>query len=450
MQSLDLSLLQKQELSQFQIQALNFLTMSQEDLVKTLKEKQSTNPLLKLESKEEKKDQRQSDYSSSSYKSKKDLEEESQKHEDFLNSIELKDESLYTHLVKQIDLLELDEQEKELAKLIVSCLDDNGRLIYTKDEIISSFDTVDEKLRASLYTKLILIISSLDPPGCASRDVYDSLYLQLIAKENELNKNDKNLNHNKKIFNLAKKLVNKEDFLLFSKEKYITIAKKYNSFDRKITSSDVQEAFDLIKTLDPYPAREYTRNSLIYLKPSILLSIKDNNIIIKINDDILPEISIDESYDSEKNSKDDKKYIQSCKNEIKTLSSFIQRRNDTLCKVAYYMVSKQLNWILEKTKIKSTLGLSEIANYSSMAISTVSRIVANNSLQFKNKIIPLSDLLEKKSSDENSKSKVVSEIKEILSSFDKKPSDEKIKELLEERGIKIARRTISKYRKEYM
>ncbi|HAL18035.1 MAG TPA: hypothetical protein DCO86_00155, partial [Spirochaetaceae bacterium] len=292
-----------------------------------------------------------------------------------------------------------------------------------------------------LYGRMVDVISSIDPVGCAAMDVYDSLGKQLKAlKAGFLQEGI-----SEKMLDLAGELLSENDFKLFSKNRFAELASVHHA-----NEDEIRKAFEIVRKLDPNPARDYSGPSFQYVIPTINVKIEHNEVHITVKDDMLPAIETDDAYDKAILNAEGRKFVDNCKKDISLLTSMIDSRNRSLSTIAYFMVSKQLNWLMGKSDSKHSLMLKDIARYSDISISTASRIVASNYIQFEDRCMPLSDLMEKSADGSNSKSNVVNAISDIIKSSPKKLSDENIRRILEKRGISISRRTVQKYRTMYL
>ena len=160
---------------------------------------------------------------------------------------------------------------------------------------------------------------------------------------------------------------------------------------------------------------------------------------------MLPKVEIDESVISSFNERS--KELGNYKRDFNNIISLLNLRSLTLAKIATYMVSKQSNYIQGKSKTKSPLSLKEISEFMNVSVSSCSRIVNTHYATYNGKTFLLKSLLAQFANGKNTRDEVMLKIKEIIENTDKNPSDEKIKnELSEKYDIKIARRTVQKYR----
>ncbi len=427
-----LSLQQKQVLSAAQVQTLSILTAPANELVEIIEKRAEQNPFMLLKGR--------SDKPRYSRSVSSQAQEASDRHEEYLNSIPDKEGDIKRHLSDQIEYLDLTRDEEEMCRLIISNLDDRGFFVYGADELLEVFE-ISGRDKFELYERMVDQVSRLDPIGCAASDVYDSLRKQIsILRGGFL---DEGIDG--ELIDLASGMINEDDFTLFSKGRTRDLALKYD-----VDSDRIGNAFSVIRRLDPNPARDYSSSPIRYVAPTVRAVIVDNEVKVSVADGMIPAIEMDRTYDEAGLDSKGKRLLESCRNDIALLNSMIDSRNATLSSIAYFMISKQLNWLLGKTDRKVPLMLKDIALYSNMSVSTASRIVSSNYLEFENRVIPLSDFLERSADGSNSKSDVISAIAEIIRTSAEKLSDEKIRRILESRGISISRRTVQKYRALYL
>ena len=242
---MDLSLLEEQSLAAIQVQALNFITFSNAELVKLLKEKEANNPVIKLSS-------RNNIYETSHVSAY--AEEKSDKYYQYYQSLPEKKESLCDVLENQLHLTKTSKAEEEIGLLIIHSLDKNGFLTFDKDELLENID-LSESDKNRLYFKMCDLISTFEPEGCATKDAFESLKKQYVLKIGL--DGDALLGYN---------LINKKDFESFSKGAVNHLSKKYDTSIKKI-----KDAFDTIKNeLTPYPGSSYSNESIHYTQADVI------------------------------------------------------------------------------------------------------------------------------------------------------------------------------------
>lgn len=343
--------------------------------------------------------------------------------------------SLLNHLTWQLDLTALDEKSREVAETIIGNLDNDGYLKATSEEI-SEVTGVD----INRVEEIRNLIQEFDPIGTASFDLQECLMVQLeMMPDIDIR--------------LAHKMV--ADYLgHLVKHTYNELAQELG-----VSLREVQEALDLIKSLDPKPGSKFTDLGSVYVEPDVFIVKEGEEYAIILNEENLPKLRINQSYQSMLSKNSDQKegtknYIREKMNGAKwLLKSFVQRQR-TIYKVVESIVDRQKEFFENGVKFLKPMVLSDVAFDINMHESTVSRVVTNKYVHTPRGVFELkyffSSGIKSSSGEDVSSLAVKRRIKQIVESEDpKKPlSDSKIMALLNKEGLKIARRTVAKYREE--
>ena len=225
----------------------------------------------------------------------------------------------------------------------------------------------------------------------------------------------------------------------------------------------IETVLEYLKTLDPFPGRRYFTEETQYVVPDLMVTIKEGEFVIILNDEEFPVLGIDpyfsqlaSSGESEKNESTPplKNYVQKSINEARWFIQTIQQRNNTLLKVARAIVEFQGEFFLHGPKNLVPLTLNDIANEIGVVESTVSRSTNGKYMQTEWGIFELKYFFSNAiggisaGGTQYSKQSVKEIIREIIEGEAKHLSDQKITDMLKARGIDLARRTVAKYRKE--
>ncbi len=361
------------------------------------------------------------------------LEEETVSWERILKS----EEKLSDYLLWQINLKELTLLEKEIAKYIVGNLDEKGYLNVSLEEIAKEFGVSIEKVE-----KVRNIIKFLDPIGVASLNLKECLLTQL-------------------------------EFLGYGKDMlpYILVEKHLNEIPRGIKFlnefynyglEELESSLEIIKQLEPYPARNYSNESPVYIEPDLIFYKDENEWKIQVVKDNFFVLRFNQYYkdfwrkrkEIKQNSKDTQ-FLRGKIKEAENLLKALDSRYSNLYKVGSIILKHQRDFLEKGIKFLRPLTLKDVAEETQLHESTISRIITHKYVQIPNGIIPLKFFFSsgyKSLKGENLSAKAVKDyIKEIIESENPaKPfSDHYIAKLLKEKyGIKIARRTVTKYREE--
>lgn len=371
--------------------------------------------------------------------------------------------SMYEDLINQLGMLELTELEYIIGQEIIGELDEDGYLRREKNnntkekepipiESITDYLIFHYKINVSdeMVENVLKKIQTLDPPGIAARDLRECLMIQLQRNPDF---------HQNPHVQLAYQIV-KDYFEELSKKHFEKIIHKLN-----INSEDLKQALNIIKRLNQKPGAQYD-TKILTIVPDFILTIDDyNQIHVKLNKSNAPNLKLDKNYMAmlekyqQSNLNEAKETYQFVKNKVESAKFFIEairQRSATLYKIMMTIADKQKEFFLsdgDETQLKPMI-LEDVANEIGMDISTVSRAVNSKYVETPFGIYELkfffSSSITKDSGDEVSNKEVKKVLKEIIDNEDKsKPySDEKLEEIMREKGYDIARRTIAKYREQ--
>jgi RNA polymerase sigma-54 factor len=368
-------------------------------------------------------------YTTSSYDT-----EASDSKQQFMEGALSRPESLQDHLLWQLRLQPLSEGEFELGELLIHNLDENGFYIEDPQSLVP-------ESRHEVLSRMAQMVQTFEPVGTCVADYRESLLVQARLRDDMPERTD---------------TIIAKHFDLLEREKYREIARKM-----KITEEQVLEALEFIRTLTPFPGRKYSTESPRYVIPDLLVTIKEGQFVIVLNDEEIPVLGINPFFEQMNNSsteeKDVNRFVKSSVKDARWFIHSIQQRNQTLLKVARAIVEFQRDFFLRGPKYLVPLTLKDIATTVDVHEATVSRITTSKHVQTEWGIFELKYFFSNSISGAGSKgsryskSAVKERIREILEedkSGEKHLSDQRIADLLKQRGISLARRTVAKYRKE--
>lgn len=356
---------------------------------------------------------------------------EEDKKRSFIENAITQEETLKEHLMSQAHLVTNNEKEIILMENIITALDDNGFLISEADEIAA-----EQNVPTELLKKMIQLINAMDPIGCGAKDMNESLAIQaeiLYPDDSILQK------------------ILREHFLSLEKIQYEKITKAL-----KISVDEIIEKNKLIQNLNPFPGRDYGKGEIKYIIPDIDVRLIDDEIYITLNDDWLPGIRINSYYRNllkQKNTDSKlKQYVKDKMNSAKYLIDSISNRRITISKVAGAIMEYQRDFLVNGTGHLKPLVYSDIARETGLHESTISRVANNKYVQTSWGIFELKSFFVSKLKSDNEKNyssdEVINLIKEIINNEDPSDTltDEEIVNILKEKNINAARRTVAKYR----
>ena len=367
--------------------------------------------------------------SSSFYKYTKEDEEKRR----FLENTITRPESLQEHLERQMKLAAANEEEQNLGMFIIGNIDSSGFLKMDVEELSAAYGVpLDEAQR------VLEIIQTFDPNGIGSRNLRECLLLQL--------KNTDRAN------TLAYSILEKH-FAVLGKKKYIEIAKAL-----KVKIQDVQEAVQKIMRLTLRPGQGFGQSRTQYIVPDVAIRKDNGDYEITVSDERLPHLRISDFYrkmmqQNEVNS-EVKEYIKEKIHSGKWLIKNIHQRQETLYNISFEIIKRQKRFLNQGVNHLEPLTMHQIAEAVSLHESTVSRAIANKYIDTPHGLFPLKYFFTTAIETTNGKDVSSRNVKHTLQQFiaeedSQHPlSDEVLVKKINERGIKIARRTVAKYRKE--
>ena len=351
-------------------------------------------------------------------------------HSDFSFDIESK-VNLREFLIKQLNDFHLNEKEIQIAKLIIGCIDESGKLSESIEQIeeISNFIFTEKEIQDVLLNT----IHSLHPRGIGYRNHKECIKIQIDNKKN--------------ISKVKKDLIG----IIIQNEQLdnLSLIKK-TALEEGFTEKEFESAIDEIKSCDLSPGLNYGTTE--FIEADLKISFINKNFKVEFNDENFPLIKLDKDLiDSVKKELKNKKNQQIMQkiNDAKWLLTSVKKRNDTVRNVGEYICSKQISFFEDNPLKLNTLSNKEIADEIGIHPSTVSRILRNKYIDTPKGIMPLKSLLVSSVSKTRDISAIqlMKLIQDIISSEKKPKSDKKITIELNKRGFSLARRTITKYRK---
>ncbi|HET6461846.1 MAG TPA: RNA polymerase factor sigma-54 [Syntrophales bacterium] len=342
--------------------------------------------------------------------------------------------SLTDHLMWQLKLSRITDEEMKIGEQIIGNLDSNGYLVASLQEIAQQ-GGVEENFVEGVLKK----IQEFDPPGIAARDIKECLMIQARVLG--------------VLSPVVESIIN-EHLKDLEIKNYANISRKL-----KVPMSEVLQAVCIISSMDPKPGRLYTEERVDTITPDVYVFKSGDEYKIVLNDDGLPKLRISNFYkeimggsNTYPDAESSRKYIRERMQSATWLIKSIQQRQRTIYKVTESILKLQREFFDYGINYLKPLVLRDIAEDVEMHESTISRVVTNKYMHTPRGIFELkyffSSRIQKTSGDAVASKSVKEEIKKLVSAEDpKKPySDSDIVDLLKKSGISIARRTVAKYR----
>ena len=351
-----------------------------------------------------------------------------------LENVLSKSPSLWDHLNWQANLTFFDPADQETAQVVIGNINEDGYLSSSEEELAKMAGVGQEKIR-EVREK----IRMFDPVGSGSLDLREALLAQM--------------DHLKIDDEITRQIVN-HHLALLERSDFVLLARVLN-----IGLQDVKNHIEVIKRLDPTPGRKYSQEKTTYAMPDIVVTKEDNELTVSLNDEGLPRLRINAYYRRllAKAAKENVEAYQFLKDKLKKALWFLRsldQRDQTVFKVAKYIVDRQREFFEKGLDYIKPLTLMEIAREIGVHESTVGRVVANKFMTTPWGVFPLKYFFHKSLvgdfGEEISSLKIKEKIRKLVEGEDRSQplSDIEIGDILAKNNLKIARRTVAKYRKQ--
>ncbi len=435
------------------IQSLKMLQMPVLKLEQTIRHELSTNPLLEeiedveseekdadseLELTEEKTDEEKADEwedylfnnDDDGYKVKEPVEQREERFEGPGTSAI----NLYTHLNEQLSLLKLSEEGHLIGEYVIGNISPEGYLSISVAEMAEELDLDAEKIDA-----ILKLVQRFDPLGIGSRDLRESLMIQLEEKELQ----------NSLAYRIVKEHINELD------RKSILHIAKFMS----VSAEKAQAAMEVIKGLTPTPTHGRFDNGAMPVIPDLVVERVGDEYVVFHNDAYVPRLRINANYKElmkrgNSSTKGTKDYVRQKLEQARWLLNSINQRRSTMIRVMEAIIEKQKDFFERGQEFIKPMIMEDIAQAVEMNVATISRVSNSKYVQTPLGVFEIKYFFNSgiaKADGENmAKRQVKQRIEEIIKAepMEKPHSDQEIFRLLNKEGITLARRTVTKYREE--
>lgn len=452
---LGLQLKLQQKLAPQLIQSLKMLQMPMLKLEQTLRHELSVNPLLEeidtLEAEEKTEEEPESDILDDEEPNPEEevdwetfLGDDYEDDFKFKSSYENKEEdyertpimqpSLADHLMEQLSFLKLTEEDHLIGEYIIGNISPKGYLVCSAEEMSQELEVPAEKIG-----KFIEIIQTFDPSGVGAKDLRESLLIQLREKKLE----------DSVAYRIVDQYIN-----VLDKKSILQISRSMG-----IPFEKAQQAMDVIKTLSPTPAHGRFDNPASPITPDLVVEQVGEDYVVYHNDRNFPRLRINPNYrqllrKGNSTEKDTKKYVREKLEQARWLLNSINQRRGTMIRVMEAIVEEQREFFDRGPAFLKPLIMEDIAQRVEMNIATVSRVVNGKYVQTPQGVYELRYFfntgISQTDGNDLAKRHVKTKIEEIIrkENPEKPYSDQEIFRILQKEGIKLARRTVTKYREE--
>lgn len=421
---------EQQTISQQMIQSAEILQMDCDELEAYVENLMLENPLVELLEKNDR------------YELRKEVQRRtnSEDNEDLKDldkwNFSMKEKSLHEYVKSQLISEIQSPKDKKIIEYLICCLNEKGYLEIEEDDIYKHLD-IEQKD----YENYVKILQTAEPTGIGARDLRECLLLQLDKRSQG--------NLKQKEHDNARRIVS-ECLEELSKNLLKQISIKLN-----MTIDDVNSGIHIIRELNPKPGNGfYVRENLKYIHPEVIVVKFKDYFEVILSENFQREIVINNYYASMLNEdceKETKLYIGEKKRQAEWVGKCIQQRNKTLLRVAKVIVEQQRIFFEKGQGFLKPLRMIDVAELLDIHEATVSRAVKNKYLQCYQGVYPLNYFFAKQfGAGDNVPEDMKAIIKEIISNENKREplSDQKIETMMLNKGLRISRRTVAKYRQE--
>jgi RNA polymerase sigma-54 factor len=343
--------------------------------------------------------------------------------------------TLQDHLRRQLLLSQMGERDRALAHLVIDALDDDGYLKLGFDELAALVSAEDEVEPEDLAAALRLV-QTLEPPGIGARSLQECLMLQLEA-----------LPEGTTGLVVALKLVG-EHFPLLAAREFVRLQQLLGC-----TDSDLHVARTLIRTLNPKPGLRFGPDDTRYVVPDVVVSKVRGRWVATLNPAVLPRIRINRAYADIAGSRSSGGVQMSRQlQEARWLIRNMEQRFVTIQRVADAIVVKQRNFFEYGEVAMKPLALKHIATDLGLHESTVSRVTSGKYMATPRGLLEFKRFFSRQLATDNGGACSATAIRALLRELiaNERPqdplSDAQLARLLADQGLRVARRTVTKYR----
>jgi RNA polymerase sigma-54 factor len=369
---------------------------------------------------------------------------------EYVEPVPVESKDLSDYLRDQMRLLDLTPRQQLLAEEFIGNIAEDGYLGATLEEMVRGANQLleehvaeaEQDLKPQLFTtaeaeEMLRIIQKLDPPGVGARDLRECLLLQLEARA--------------ETDTLAYRLV-RDAFEDLKAHRWSDLGKRFG-----LDATEVQKVADELAKLDPKPGLQHSAANEAYIIPDLVVEKIDGEYKVFLNDAGLPRLRISKTYqdiarDKKKFQGENKDFINQRMNSAHWMIQAIEQRRQTMLKVMNFIVDRQRDFFEKGVEFLKPLTLREVADVINMHESTVSRVTNEKYVQTPRGLLPLkfffSSGLSTTTGEDASARAIRAQIQKMVGDEDPKNplTDQQIVEMFAQRGVKIARRTVAKYR----
>ena len=346
-------------------------------------------------------------------------------------------ETLKEHLMVQLGEADISERTQAIGEMLISNLDQNGFFILSLENLFENEDYSKEEI-----DEAVSVVQGFDPAGICVPDFRASLVLQA------------------KLSGMVE-----QDLQIFSQIVYDHLEKLKGGKFREVATAlripeeDLQTFFSILKGLTPYPGQNFSSDGVTHVEPDFSIRVKDGSLVLELNRGDIPNLEITSGFEeladnlSGQEAKEANAYIRDAVRQARTLISQVNLRFQTLYKAATALMEIQSEFFLKGPRYLKTMTLRDIAEKIGVHETTMSRLAQSKWVDtdwglFQLKYFFSQGVATTSGNQESVSRNVVKNMIAEIIAENGALSDQKISDLLLSRGVKCARRTVSKYRGE--
>jgi len=343
-------------------------------------------------------------------------------------------QSLHEHLLWQLQMDDFSPREAAIGEILIDYINDDGYLTESLDSILPSVSAPTDVDLEELE-RVLQRVQQLDPAGIGGRTPGECIAIQL-----------RQLDAGEPGRDVAIQIA-EHDLELLATGDLITLRRQLG-----VSDADIDTAVVLIKSCHPRPGSTIQGNTAQYVIPDVYVRKQDGQWIVEINRGSSPRLKVNQAYADLLRGNGEHSTLRTQLQEARWLIRSLEIRHDTLLRVAMSIVERQVDFLERGEEAMKPMILKDIAEMLQMHESTISRVTTNKFMHTPRGVFEFryffSSQLKGDDGDSKSSTAIRARIKRLIGQENpaKPLSDSKIVKLLEEEGIKVARRTVAKYR----
>ena len=344
------------------------------------------------------------------------------------------DQSLHEHLLWQLQMDDFTPREAAIGEMVVDYINDDGYLTESLEGILASMPA-DTAVELGELEGVLQRVQQLDPAGVGGRSPGECIAIQLRQLDPDEPARDVAIS------------IAENDLELLAAGDTVALRRKLG-----VSDTDLDTAVALIKSCHPRPGSTIQASTAQYVIPDVYVRKQDGRWVVEVNRGSSPQLKVNQAYADLLRGNGEHSTLRTQLQEARWLIRSLEIRHDTLLRVAMSIVEKQVDFLEHGEEAMKPMILKDIAEMLQMHESTISRVTTNKFMHTPRGVFEFryffSSQLKGDDGDSTSSTAIRARIKRLIGKENpaKPLSDSKIVKLLHDEGIKVARRTVAKYR----